>query len=194
MARSGDARVAAGDEDARPVQASPDRDHQGVTDMNGRPNIVLVHGAWADGSSWSAVIERLQAGGFQVTAPQFALGPLAADVARLRDVLSARTARRSSPGTPTEARSSPRSARMRRTSPGSSTSPRSRSTRASRSGRCWPRGRRRRRSSTCSRTPAATAGSQRTTSSSTSRPTSIRSGPGSCTPSSSRSRSRRSAR
>jgi pimeloyl-ACP methyl ester carboxylesterase len=55
--------------------------------INGRPNIVLVHGAWADGSSWSAVIERLQAAGFHVTAPQFALGPLAADVARLRDVL-----------------------------------------------------------------------------------------------------------
>ena len=29
--------------------------------MTTRPNIVLVHGAWADGSSWSAVIERLQA-------------------------------------------------------------------------------------------------------------------------------------
>lgn len=28
--------------------------------MNARPNIVLVHGAWADGSSWSGVIERLQ--------------------------------------------------------------------------------------------------------------------------------------
>ena len=27
--------------------------------MNGRPNIVLVHGAWADGSCWSGVIERL---------------------------------------------------------------------------------------------------------------------------------------
>ena len=37
------------------------------------PNIVLVHGAWADGSSWSAVIERLQADGYNVTAPQFPL-------------------------------------------------------------------------------------------------------------------------
>jgi len=27
--------------------------------MSVRPNIVLVHGAWADGSCWSAVIERL---------------------------------------------------------------------------------------------------------------------------------------
>jgi len=55
--------------------------------MQSRPNIVLVHGAWADGSSWSSIIERLQADGFDVTAPQFALGPLADDVARLRQVL-----------------------------------------------------------------------------------------------------------
>jgi len=55
--------------------------------MNGRPNIVLVHGAWADGSCWSGVIERLQADGFRVTAPQFPLTSLADDVARLRQVL-----------------------------------------------------------------------------------------------------------
>jgi pimeloyl-ACP methyl ester carboxylesterase len=55
--------------------------------MNSVPNIVLVHGSWADGSCWSAVIERLQADGHRVTAPQFALGPLANDVARLREVL-----------------------------------------------------------------------------------------------------------
>ncbi len=55
--------------------------------MNGRPNIVLVHGAWADGSCWSGVIERLQAEGFQVRAPQFPLTSLADDVARLRQVL-----------------------------------------------------------------------------------------------------------
>src|ERR1700709_146053 len=56
--------------------------------MNPRPNIVLVHGAWADGSSWSAVIERLQADGYTVTAPQFPESSLAADVARLRQVLA----------------------------------------------------------------------------------------------------------
>ena len=55
--------------------------------MNDRPNIVLVHGAWADGSSWSGVIERLQAAGYHVTAPQFPMASLAADVARLRQVL-----------------------------------------------------------------------------------------------------------
>jgi pimeloyl-ACP methyl ester carboxylesterase len=56
--------------------------------MNARPNIVLVHGAWADGSSWSAVIARLQADGYNVTAPQFPLTALAHDVARLRQVLA----------------------------------------------------------------------------------------------------------
>jgi pimeloyl-ACP methyl ester carboxylesterase len=57
--------------------------------MSVRPNIVLVHGAWADGSSWSAVIERLQSDGYNhVTAPQFPESSLAADVARLRQVLS----------------------------------------------------------------------------------------------------------
>jgi pimeloyl-ACP methyl ester carboxylesterase len=55
--------------------------------MTTRPSIVLVHGAWADGSSWSSVIERLQADGYRVTAPQFPLTSLAADVARLRQVL-----------------------------------------------------------------------------------------------------------
>jgi len=56
--------------------------------MNGLPNIVLVHGAWADGSSWSAVIERLQKSGFNVTAPQCSMAKLADDVARLRQVLA----------------------------------------------------------------------------------------------------------
>ena len=55
--------------------------------MNGRPNIVLVHGAWADGSCWSEVIELLQAAGFGVRAPQFPMSSLAEDVARLRQVL-----------------------------------------------------------------------------------------------------------
>ena len=55
--------------------------------MDARPNIVLVHGAWADGSSWSGVVERLQADGYRVTAPQFPLTALADDVARLRQVL-----------------------------------------------------------------------------------------------------------
>jgi pimeloyl-ACP methyl ester carboxylesterase len=59
--------------------------------MASRPNIVLAHGAWADGSSWSAVIERLQADGYNVTALQFSLTALADDVSRLRHVLSRQT-------------------------------------------------------------------------------------------------------
>jgi pimeloyl-ACP methyl ester carboxylesterase len=55
--------------------------------MNTRPNIVLVHGAWAEGSCWTGVIERLQADGYHVTAPQFPLTAQADDVARLRQVL-----------------------------------------------------------------------------------------------------------
>jgi pimeloyl-ACP methyl ester carboxylesterase len=53
-----------------------------------KPNVVLVHGAWADGSCWSDVIQRLQTQGYKVTAPQFPLSALADDVARLRQVLN----------------------------------------------------------------------------------------------------------
>lgn len=56
--------------------------------MSAMPNIVLVHGAWADGSCWSGVIERLQAKGYAVTAPQFPMNSLENNVARLREVLS----------------------------------------------------------------------------------------------------------
>jgi pimeloyl-ACP methyl ester carboxylesterase len=62
-------------------------DQEGRSGMTANPNIVLVHGAWADGSSWSDVIATLQADGYHVTAPQFPMSSLAADVARLRQVL-----------------------------------------------------------------------------------------------------------
>jgi pimeloyl-ACP methyl ester carboxylesterase len=50
--------------------------------------IVLAHGAWADGSSWAAVIRRLQAAGHAVVAPQLPHTSLADSVAKLRHVLS----------------------------------------------------------------------------------------------------------
>ena len=56
--------------------------------MAAKPDIVLVHGAWADGSCWSRVIERLQSDGYKVTAPQLPETSLAADVARVRHVLT----------------------------------------------------------------------------------------------------------
>ena len=43
-------------------------------------NIVLVHGAWADGSSWSKIIPLLEAKGFHVVAVQNPLTSLADDV------------------------------------------------------------------------------------------------------------------
>jgi pimeloyl-ACP methyl ester carboxylesterase len=56
--------------------------------MTEQPNVVLIHGAFADGSSWSAVVEALQSKGYDVTAPQFPLTSLADDVARLRQALA----------------------------------------------------------------------------------------------------------
>jgi pimeloyl-ACP methyl ester carboxylesterase len=50
------------------------------------PTVVLVHGAFADGSSWSGVIERLQARGIQVTAPAIPLRGIEIDSAYLASV------------------------------------------------------------------------------------------------------------
>ncbi len=49
--------------------------------MASHTNIVLVHGAWADGSSWSRVIPLLLDLGLQVTAAQLPLTSFADDVA-----------------------------------------------------------------------------------------------------------------
>jgi pimeloyl-ACP methyl ester carboxylesterase len=51
-------------------------------------NVVLVHGAWADGSSWSEVIARLQAAGLHVTAVQNPLTSLADSIAATRRALA----------------------------------------------------------------------------------------------------------
>jgi pimeloyl-ACP methyl ester carboxylesterase len=56
--------------------------------MSDQPNVVLIHGAFADGSSWSAVAEDLQSKGYEVVAPQLPETSLADDVARLRQVLA----------------------------------------------------------------------------------------------------------
>ncbi len=52
-------------------------------------NVVLVHGAWADGSSWSKVIPLLQAKGLHVIAVQNPLSSLADDVAATRRAIDA---------------------------------------------------------------------------------------------------------
>jgi len=52
-----------------------------------RPTIVLVHGDWADASSWTSVIERLQNRGFNVVAPPNLLRGPGADAAYLASYL-----------------------------------------------------------------------------------------------------------
>ena len=51
-------------------------------------NVVLVHGAFADGSSWSGIVARLQEAGLHVTAVQNPLTSLTADVRATRRVLA----------------------------------------------------------------------------------------------------------
>jgi pimeloyl-ACP methyl ester carboxylesterase len=51
------------------------------------PTVVLVHGAFADASSWNGVIERLQANGVQVTAPANPLRGISIDSAYIASLL-----------------------------------------------------------------------------------------------------------
>ncbi|MFF3221563.1 alpha/beta fold hydrolase [Nocardia suismassiliense] len=60
--------------------------------MTTTPNVLLVHGAWADGSSWNKVIERLLDKGFgTVVASQLPLRGFADDVAAVTRDLDALT-------------------------------------------------------------------------------------------------------
>src|SRR6266700_2089787 len=56
-----------------------------------KPTIVLVHGAFADGSSWQRVIPILQRDGYNVIAVQNPLTSLAADVETTKRVVDAQT-------------------------------------------------------------------------------------------------------
>ena len=51
-------------------------------------NVILVHGAWADGSSWSKVIPFLEREGFHVTAVQLPLTSIADDVATVERAIA----------------------------------------------------------------------------------------------------------
>jgi pimeloyl-ACP methyl ester carboxylesterase len=59
-----------------------------MSSLSPDPAIVLVHGAYADGSSWSTVIQRLHGAGLAVTAVQNPLTSLADDVAHTRRILA----------------------------------------------------------------------------------------------------------
>src|SRR4051812_17461424 len=52
-----------------------------------KPTIVLVHGAFADSSSWNGVIKRLQHDGYSVVAPANPLRGLASDAEYLGSFL-----------------------------------------------------------------------------------------------------------
>ncbi len=56
--------------------------------MSDATTVVLVHGAFADGSSWSGVIERLQKKGVRVTAPANPLRGVAIDSAYVASVIN----------------------------------------------------------------------------------------------------------
>src|SRR5580704_11300875 len=66
---------AAGAENGDPTSTGP------------KPTIVLVHGGWADGSSWNAVTERLQDDGYTVIALANPLRNFETDSAYLASVL-----------------------------------------------------------------------------------------------------------
>jgi pimeloyl-ACP methyl ester carboxylesterase len=71
---------------ASPAEAAP----AGTRSGHPKANVLLVHGAWVDGSSWSYVIPILQRRGHTVVAVQLPLTSLADDVAWTRHVLAER--------------------------------------------------------------------------------------------------------
>jgi hypothetical protein len=64
-----------------------------MTSFASPASVVLVHGAYADGSSWSEVIRRLQGAGLAATAVQNPLTSLADDVAHTWRILRCTRAR-----------------------------------------------------------------------------------------------------
>ncbi|MGW1859267.1 alpha/beta fold hydrolase [Streptomyces collinus] len=67
------------------VPAAPASAEGGAGDV--KPTIVLVHGAFADASSWNGVIKRLQQAGYPVIAPANPLRGLASDAEYIHSVL-----------------------------------------------------------------------------------------------------------
>jgi len=70
------------------VGATPTGASERQKQSRGVTNIVLVHGAWADGSSWSKVIPLLEAKGLHVDAVQLPLTSQADDVAAVQRAIA----------------------------------------------------------------------------------------------------------
>jgi pimeloyl-ACP methyl ester carboxylesterase len=73
--------------DPRTLQANDKEDVMSENTAHVGPTVVLVHGAFADASSWNGVIELLQAGGVQVTAPANPLRGISIDSAYIASLL-----------------------------------------------------------------------------------------------------------
>ncbi|WP_414506717.1 esterase/lipase family protein [Streptomyces sp. NEAU-L66] len=67
--------------------AAPAAADGGTTTTTAKPTIVLVHGAFADASSWNGVLERLERRGYSVIAPANALRGLYSDSTYIASVL-----------------------------------------------------------------------------------------------------------
>ena len=57
---------------------------RGMTTTTNATNIVLVHGSWADGSSWSKVIPILKNAGHRIIAVQLTLYSMADNIATVK--------------------------------------------------------------------------------------------------------------
>ncbi|MFJ3779176.1 alpha/beta fold hydrolase [Streptomyces sp. NPDC090075] len=79
------ATVAAGLLVTTVAPASADK---GTSSQGPKPTVVLVHGAFADATSWNGVIEKLRHDGYPVVAVANPLRSLSGDSAYLRDVLA----------------------------------------------------------------------------------------------------------
>jgi pimeloyl-ACP methyl ester carboxylesterase len=77
----------------QPLASAPIQQGMALSRATGsdRPTIVLVHGAFADGSGWQDVVPLLQRRGYKVIAVQNPLAMLAEDVATTRRVIDAET-------------------------------------------------------------------------------------------------------
>ncbi len=77
----------------QPMASVPAQQGQALSRMTGagKPTIVLVHGAFADGSAWQAVVPILQRNGYKVIAVQNPLAMLSEDIATTKRVIDAET-------------------------------------------------------------------------------------------------------
>ncbi|GAA3150074.1 hypothetical protein GCM10017687_79580 [Streptomyces echinatus] len=86
---SGKARLALGVSVLSALTVTPTHaaDGLGGAPAGQKPTVVLVHGAFADGSSWNAVVQRLQRDGYQVIAPPNTLRGIPQDSTYLNSLL-----------------------------------------------------------------------------------------------------------